>query len=62
MNRSLPRIAGLAGLAVTVALAGCASAARPPAPAPRGAALLHWSRFTHLPGVVDFSRRRPTAR
>ena len=48
-------MAGLAGLIVTVALAGCASAAPPAAPAPHAAPLLHWSRFRHLTGVVDFA-------
>jgi hypothetical protein len=51
----MPRIAGLAVLTLTMALAGCASAAPPATPAPRGAALLHWSALRHLTGVVDFS-------
>jgi hypothetical protein len=55
MRRHLPRVAGLTGLAVAVALAGCAAAPRPPAAAPRPAPLLHWSRLAHLTGVVDFA-------
>src|SRR5580700_7636507 len=55
MRRHLPRVAGLTGLAVAVALAGCAAAPRPPAAAPHPAPLLHWSRLAHLTGVVDFA-------
>jgi hypothetical protein len=54
MKSRIPNFAAVLGLAVTVTLAGCAQSA-PPVPARHAALPLHWSRFRHLPGVVDFA-------